>query len=529
MSPAGHPRAAPAARPERGQELELTVDSLAYGGEGVARLGEGGYVVFVAGAIPGDRVRAVVYKRKRNYAHARTLEVLHPSPERIPPLADHPGVAWQVLPYERQLEIKQAQAQDALRRIGGFADFEVEQIVPALEQWRYRNKLEYSFGHDLHSGELVCGFHAPAGWNMVLPIEDCLLASPEGNLARRVAMRWCREQGLRAWSRGGEEGGGFGGAPRAVPAEREERTGPGPDGRALLRNLVVREGRGTGSLQVRIVTTDGELDAPSLAAALAAELGEQRLSGVLWTRSRQLAETTAGGETELVWGESELPERLGELELRISPEAFFQTNTEMAEVLYELAAEYAALEGWERVYDLYSGIGTIALALAPRAGEVWGIELIEQAVADAIAAARRNEISNTHFFAGDTRLALPELLARAGRPDVLVVDPPRAGLSQKVVRRIIECGPRRIVYISCNPTTLAPNAAQLVEAGWELRRVRPVDMFPQTHHVECVALLERQGTGATAGQGTVAKADVSAHADVPPEAGAGAGSEMDGG
>ena len=273
-------------------------------------------------------------------------------------------------------------------------------------------------------------------------------------------------------------------------ARGEERTGPGPDGRALLRNLVVREGRRTGKLQVRIVTTEGELDAPSLAAALAAELGE-RLSGVLWTRSRQLAETTAGGETELVWGDAELPERVGELELRISPEAFFQTNTEMAEVLYGLAAEYAALEGWERVYDLYCGTGTIALALAPRAGEVWGIELVEQAVADAIAAARRNEIANAHFFAGDARLALPELLARAGRPDVLVVDPPRAGLSQKVVRRIIEAGPRRIVYISCNPTTLAPNAAQLAEAGWALRKVRPVDMFPQTHHVECVALLER--------------------------------------
>ncbi len=443
---------------------------------------------------------------------------------------------WQVLPYERQLEIKQTQVQDALRRLGGFEGFTVEPIVPALEQWRYRNKLEYSFGHDLHTDELVCGFHAPAGWNMVLAIDDCLLASEEGNHARRVAADWCREQGLRAWSRGGEEGGGLGDRPEAahsgiggngaspegeltretaprrdegVPAREqtgsgpavrgrgrrgsargEERTGPGPDGRALLRNLVVREGRRTGKLQVRIVTTEGELDAPSLAAALAAELGE-RLSGVLWTRSRQLAETTAGGETELVWGDAELPERVAELELRISPEAFFQTNTEMAEVLYGIAAEYAALEGWERVYDLYCGTGTIALALAPRAGEVWGIELVEQAVADAIAAARRNEIANAHFFAGDARLALPELLARAGRPDVLVVDPPRAGLSQKVVRRIIEAGPRRIVYISCNPTTLAPNAAQLMEAGWALRKVRPVDMFPQTHHVECVALLER--------------------------------------
>jgi 23S rRNA (uracil1939-C5)-methyltransferase len=471
-------------RPQRGDELELQIESLAFGGEGVARLGDGGYVVFVAGAVPGDRVRAVVHKRKRSYAHARAVEILEPSPERIAPRADHPGVPWQVLPYERQLEIKRAQVDDALRRIGRLDGFELEEIVPAVQPWRYRNKLEYSFGADSDAG-LMCGFHAPAGGNAVVPIEDCLLASERGNLARGVALRWCRAQGLHAWNRGGGHRGRWN-----EDGERGERTGPGPDGRARLRNLVVREGRRTGQLQIRIVTTDGELDAGSLAQALSDELGET-LSGVLWTRSRSLAETTAGGDTELVWGESELPERLGELDLRISPEAFFQTNTEMAEQLYEVVVEYAALEGWERVYDLYCGIGTIALTLAPRAGELWGIELIEEAVADAIAAARRNEIPGVHFFAGDTRLALPELVERAGRPDVLVVDPPRAGLSQKVVRRIVEAAPKRIVYVSCNPTTLAPNAAQLVQAGWVLRKVRPVDMFPQTHHIECVALFER--------------------------------------
>jgi 23S rRNA (uracil1939-C5)-methyltransferase len=255
---------------------------------------------------------------------------------------------------------------------------------------------------------------------------------------------------------------------------------------------VVREGRRTGKLQVRLVTTAGELDPGPFAAALADELGDS-IAGVLWTRSGSVAETTAGGETDLILGDEALPETLAELDLRISPEAFFQTNTEMAEVLYEVAGEYAALEGWERVYDLYCGIGTIAMTLAPRAGELWGIELVEQAVADAIAGARRNQVAGARFFAGDARLALPELVQRAGRPDVLVVDPPRAGLSKKVVRRIIEAAPRRIVYVSCNPTTLAPNAAELAEAGWTLRRVRPVDMFPQTHHIETVALLERAG------------------------------------
>ena len=203
-------------------------------------MGEHGYVVFVAGAVPGDRVRAVVYKRKRNYAHARTLEILQAGPERIAPRAEHPGVPWQVLPYERQLEIKQSQVQDALRRLGGFEGFTVEPIVPALEQWRYRNKLEYSFGHDLHTDELVCGFHAPAGWNMVLAIDDCLLASEEGNHARRVAMRWCREQGLRAWSRGGEEGGGLGDRPGEAAHSGVDGNGAAPDGelRARARPVV---------------------------------------------------------------------------------------------------------------------------------------------------------------------------------------------------------------------------------------------------------------------------------------------------
>ncbi len=434
--------APPQARPQRGDELELQIDSLAFGGEGVARLGEdpsgehgGGYVVFVAGAIPGDRVRAVVHKRKRSYAHARTVEVLSPSAERIAPRAAHPGVAWQVIPYERQLEIKQAQVREALERIGRLEGFELEPIVPAVEQWRYRNKLEYSFGNT-PGGGLVCGFHAPAGGNEVLAMDDCLLASELGNRARELAADWCAAQGLTAWERG----------PRGPGRERGQRIGSAPD---------------------------------------------ESLDGVLWTRSDRPAETTQGGDTELVWGEGELPERLAELDLRISAEAFFQTNTEMAEVLYGTVAEYAALQGWERVYDLYCGIGSIALTLAPRAGELWGIELVERAVADAIEGAKRNEIDKARFFAGDARLALPELLERAGRPDVIVVDPPRAGLSKKVVHRIIGASPRRIVYVSCNPTTLAPNAAELVASGWELKRVRPVDMFPQTHHIETVAVLER--------------------------------------
>ena len=487
---------AESARPRPGDELVLEVQSLAFGGEGVARVGERGYVVFVSGAVPGDRVRALVYKRKRSHAHARALEILEPSPERVPPRASHPGVPWQVLPYERQLQVKREQVDEALRRLGRLDGFELADTLPAEQRWRYRNKLEYSFGTsrrssgaegepDEHNGpdarggrELICGFHAAAGAREVVALQDCLLASEPGNDAREQVLRWCRAQGLEAWERG----------PRR---DREQSTAPAAAGRARLRNVVVREGRRSGDLQVRLVTTDGELDAAGLAHTLSETLGG-RLSGVLWTRTASLAETTAGGATELVWGEPQLQERISGLDVRISAEAFFQTNTEMAERLYEHVAAFADLQGWERVYDLYCGIGTIAMVIAQRAGEVWGIELLEQAVADAIEGARRNEITNARFFAGDVRTALPELLAKAPRPDVLVVDPPRAGLSKAVVRRIAEAAPRRIVYVSCNPTTLAPNAAELTDAGWTLRRVQPVDMFPHTHHIECVAELVRR-------------------------------------
>jgi 23S rRNA (uracil1939-C5)-methyltransferase len=234
------------------------------------------------------------------------------------------------------------------------------------------------------------------------------------------------------------------------------------------------------------VTAPGELDADGLAEA-AADVN----TSLLWTRTDAPSETTAGGETDLLAGTDRLEEQLGGLSLSISSAAFFQTNTEMAEQLYGVAVEFAGLTGFERIYDLYCGIGTIGLEMAPRAAALYGLELIPEAVADAIGNANRNEIDNAHFYAGDVRLALRELVETAGRPDVLVVDPPRAGLSQKIVRRIIEANPQRVVYVSCNPTTLAPNAAQLTEAGYRLERVRPVDMFPQTPHIECVAVLSR--------------------------------------
>jgi 23S rRNA (uracil1939-C5)-methyltransferase len=438
------------ARPRRGELLTLDVESLAYGGKGVAR--RNGYVVFVAGALPGDRVRAEVTKSKRGYAEAATLEIVRPSPDRIPPRCDHggepcPGAPWQGLAYAEQLRHKQQQVEDALTRLGDLAGFDLEPIEPAAEQWRYRNKLEYSFGQ--REGELVLGFHARGRWDLVVDADDCLLASERNNEIRNDLRSWARNAGIPAY-------------------DRRETVG-------VLRNLVVREGRRTGGMQTRLVTSSAEIPRPPVDLHTIVEgtgSGTDGPTGVL--------------------GSEYLEEELCGLRFRISHNAFFQTNTEMAERLYGIAAEMAALSGGERVFDLFCGIGTIGLTLARSGGEVWGIEVVEEAIFDAAENARLNGIDNARFVAGDARKEIRPLLDQAGSPDVVVIDPPRAGLSAKVVRRVIECDANRIVYVSCNPTTLAPNAAQLSEAGYRLTHVRPVDMFPQTPHIECVALLERR-------------------------------------
>jgi 23S rRNA (uracil1939-C5)-methyltransferase len=435
--------------PRRGELLELEIDSLAFGGRGVARAE--GFVVFVAGALPGDHVRAEVTKGKKRFAEARTVEVLRSSPDRLPNRCVHggepcPGAPWQGLPYEQQLHHKQEQVAEALSRIAGLEGFELEEIVPAVEQWRYRNKLEYSFGES--DGELTLGFHARGRWDLTVDVDDCHLSSEQGNEARNAVREWARAE--------------------AVPAF-DARTR-----RGVLRNLAVREGRRTGQVQTRLVTAEARFPRPPVD---------------LHTMVEDDAGSTDGPTGVL--GEERLREELCGLRLEMSHGAFFQTNTEMAERLYAVAAEFAELSGSERVFDLFCGIGTIGLTMARQAGEVWGLEIVPEAIEDAERNARANKIENAHFMAANARTGVRPLVEKAGKPDVVIVDPPRAGLSQKIVRRVLECEAKKIVYISCNPTTLAPNAAQLGEAGYRLARVRPVDMFPQTPHIECVALFEK--------------------------------------
>jgi 23S rRNA (uracil1939-C5)-methyltransferase len=441
---------APAARgPRRGDLLELEIDSLAFGGRGVARAE--GLVVFVAGALPGDKVRAEITKGKKRFAEARTVEVVRAAADRLPDRCIHggepcPGAPWQGLPYEQQLHHKQEQVAEALNRIGGLEGYELEEIVPAAEEWRYRNKLEYSFGEGEEGPAL--GFHARGRWDLIVDVDDCHLASEAGNEARNAVRDWAQAESIPAY-------------------DARERRG-------VLRNLAVREGRRTGQIQTRLVTAKARFPRPPVDL-------------------HTIVEGDAGGTDGPtgVLGEERLSEELCGLKLQMSHGAFFQTNTEMAERLYAVAAEFAGLSGSERVFDLFCGIGTIGLTMARQAGEVWGLEIVEEAIADAERNARRNKIENAHFMAANARTGVRPLVEKVGKPDVVIVDPPRAGLSQKIVRRVLECEAKKIVYVSCNPTTLAPNATQLVEAGYKLTRVRPVDMFPQTPHIECVALFEK--------------------------------------
>jgi 23S rRNA (uracil1939-C5)-methyltransferase len=445
------------------EEVELDVDSLAYGGNGVARLG--GFVVFVRRGLPGDRVRARVTKVKRNHAEALATEVLEPGPQRVDaPCAHYPacgGCRFQDLAYEAQLAAKAAQVEDARRRIGRIDAPPLEPIVPAESIFHYRNKLEYSFTQ-LEDGPTL-GFHKAGRGDEVLEIERCWLTTDLGNAIRNAVRAWAREEGLRAY---------------------DQATGEG-----YLRHLVVREGRNTRQALVQLVTAKGERFERGYLVEVLRRFPEVR--SIHWAVNDTPAEVT-NLPTALLWGEDAIEEEILGLRFRIRPNAFLQTNTQMAERLYALALEYAALTGEETVYDLYCGTGTIGLSMARDALTVWGVDVSEESIACALENAELNEIGNAAFFAGNVGQALEELRERAGDPALVVVDPPRAGLAGKALRRVGALAAPRIVYVSCNPTTLAGDVKTLAaEYGYRLERARPVDMFPHTPHVETVALLAR--------------------------------------
>jgi 23S rRNA (uracil1939-C5)-methyltransferase len=458
-----------AAPVQRDQELELEIDSLAFGGNGVGRLD--GFVVFVRRGLPGDTVRARVTKVQRRHAEAVMTELVAPGPVRVDaPCVHFPacgGCRFQDLDYAAQLEAKHAWVADSLRRIAGIPEPPLEPIVGAEEVFGYRNKMEYSFA----PGEdgPVLGLHRAGRWDEVLGLERCWLTTDLGNAIRNTMQAWAREERLEAYDQATAKG--------------------------YLRHLVVREGRNTGQALIQLVTHERErFDRERLIEVLTAF---PEVRSIHWAVNDTPAEIT-NLPSELLWGEEAIEEELGGLRFRVRPNAFLQTNTRMAERLYELARDAAGLTGAETVFDLYCGIGTIGLSLARDAMTVWGVEISEESVACAIENAELNSIGNAAFFAGNVGDALRELRERAGDPDVVVVDPPRAGLAGKALRRLGELAARRVVYVSCNPTTLAGDAKVLREEyGYELVTVRPVDMFPHTPHVEAVAVLERTQPAAT--------------------------------
>jgi 23S rRNA (uracil1939-C5)-methyltransferase len=455
--------------PRPGDIVELDVTSLAYGGQGVARLDE--FVVFVRGAVPGDRVRARIVKRRPSHAEAKTLEVLSPSPRRVAARCRHAqecgGCEWQTLGYAAQLEFKQQQVVDSLQRIAHLTGYTLEPIRGMDDPWRYRNKMEFSFGQD-EQGRLVLGLHKRGSWREIVDVTDCLLASERMNAARNAVADTCRELGLRPYSRDGDGG--------------------------LLRHLVVREGLASGDLLLNLFVAARFPEEAELARRVAAASG---CTTFAVTVNESRSDAAVGDGPHLLLGPGHLRERLAGADLRVPAGAFLQTNSAMCEVLYATALRFAEPERDRPAVDLYCGIGSLSLPLARASREVHAVEIVGDAIEAARENAELNKVTNAAFYAADVRPLLrfpphPVLDAAraddADRPAVVITDPPRAGMARKALARAAALGAERFVYVSCNPTTLAGNAAELTELGYELTTVAPVDMFPHTHHIETVAL-----------------------------------------
>ena len=457
-------------KPRRGDQLDVTVDDLAFGGRGVAR--RDGFVVFASDTAPGDLARVRVRKARRRFAEADLQQVIEPGPSRVvPPCGFVPhcgGCRLQHVDYDVVLDAKRRQVAEHLARIGGLEGVDVRPADPALERFGYRNKMEYSAapGPD---GQLHLGFHRRGRWDEVIDINPCMLATPAGNAAREAVRAWAVDEGITGY-------------------DQREHTG-------FLRHVVVREGVLTGQLLVTIVTAPGPGDAVDrLAERLPAAL--PGLVGIVHAVNEGMSEVTAGLPSRTVWGRDWFEEAV-EVEpgrpvtLRLSAGSFFQTNSRMTGHLYRRAAEAAELTGGEVLYDLFAGVGSIGVALGALSREVVAIELVPEAVEDARGNAERNGIANHTALAGDVRVVLRENRGQLPEPDVAIVDPPRAGLSGGACRRILELAPKTLVYVSCQPATFADNARRFVDGGYRLEWVRPVDMFPQTPHIEAVARFTR--------------------------------------
>ncbi|MBI4637749.1 MAG: 23S rRNA (uracil(1939)-C(5))-methyltransferase RlmD [Candidatus Rokubacteria bacterium] len=462
------------AKPRRGESLTVTIDDLAFGGEGVGRVD--GYVLFVRGGIPGDRLRVRVTDARARYGRAAIEAIEEPSRDRVQPPCAYfgrcGGCRLQHLAYPAQLAFKEKQVRDCLERLGGLGPFELRPILPAPEPYGYRNKMEFTVAGT--SGLPVIGLHEADRYDVVLDIDRCLLQSDTMNALLAEVRREVRARGLSVYDQAAEQ-----------------RLDAGAS-RGLLRFVTLREGRRTGEAMVNIVAAAPDVETLGPVAETLRARVPAAASVVLNVNAKQ-ASVAVGQEEHLLVGREHITEFLGGVTFQVSANSFFQTNTVQAERLFGIVAEACGLTGSETVLDLYSGTGAISLLLARRCRWVYGIEVSPAAVADALRNGRANGIENCTFLPGEVRHVLPALLRDGVRAEVVVADPPRAGFHPKALSALAALAPERVVYVSCNPATLARDVGDLGRHGYRVEWVQPVDMFPQTPHIEAVARLRRAG------------------------------------
>jgi len=459
---------------KKGQTIEVEVTDLAFGGKGLTRID--GMAVFIDQAVPGDHVQARIVKKRKQYAEARVVQLMRPSKDRVPAPCEYSGFCggckWQFLHYDKQLVYKRSHVQEALEHIGGLQAPLVHPTLPADPIFGYRNKMEFSCsdrrwrlpsemsqeGQDI---SFALGLHVPGTFHKVIDTRACLLQSALGNQILEEV-----RQGMRASGR----------PPYGL------RSHVGFWRFFMLRHSVARD-----QWLVNLITSGQEMDVIQPLAQRLMDAHPEIVSVVNNITGRKAA--VAMGEYEVpVAGQTKLIDRIGDFEFEISANSFFQTNTRSAALLYGKAKEFARLSGTESVLDLYSGTGTIAIFLADAAREVVGMEIVASAVQDAERNCRTNHIKNCRFVLGDIRERLADLQVA---PDVMIIDPPRDGMHKDVLKQVVQTAPRRIVYVSCNPATLARDISVLKD-DYRVAEVQPVDMFPHTWHIESVARLEKR-------------------------------------
>jgi 23S rRNA (uracil1939-C5)-methyltransferase len=464
---------------KKGQEIELRIEKFADRGKTVSRID--GYVVFVAGAVPGDVVRVRIFKQKKNYAEARLIQVLEPGPLRTDPVCKYFGICggckWQHVQYEAQLEAKRQSVVEALTHHAGFESVEVLPTLGADPIYRYRNKMEFSFGAkrwltqaEIDSGasldtRFAVGLHIPGRYDKVLDLDTCYLLPEIGVRILNRIRDFAKEQDWSAWHVHKQQG--------------------------FLRHLVLRMSVHTTDLMVNLVTHTFEPDRMAILTDYLRSTFPE-VSTFVNTINSGVAQTAFGETSHTLYGPGVVHDCIGPYRFEIAPGAFFQTNTRQAEKLYEVARDFAELKPDDLLYDLYCGAGTISLFVASQVRRVIGVELIEAAVQNARTNATANQVSNCTFLSGDLmRMFTPEFVRKQGQPDVLIVDPPRAGMHPRVVEQIARLHPERFVYVSCNPLTQARDLSMLKDV-YTIEAVQPVDLFPHTHHIENVIKLRRR-------------------------------------